>query len=268
MLKKAGIIDIKDAAKAEPWMVRKAGPRGGSYTLKEIVSKYDDIVSGKAVAVKLPPAELKRQKREGAEVVKGDKIIVPKFAGERVRVTPQGKISRTYEKPGIKTVEIDVPYHRLSEWLRDVKKDSKQINRMKSRNEKFGVRFFGGNHMTLYANIEQLIEALEHYGSVEKAMSKRPKDQAEYFRNLEIVRTTAPEWRKFTSEQKTARKRSQAHDRARRTKRAGRSPHTQTAYRAERAAEQKKYRASLSPSEKKDYQAKARARAKKSRDKK
>ena len=59
ILKKKGIVSNVDARTARPEMIR------GGKTLLEQSRKFDDVISGKAEAVKLPQKKLREYKKAG-----------------------------------------------------------------------------------------------------------------------------------------------------------------------------------------------------------
>lgn len=268
ILKKAGIIDIKDASKAEPFMVRKAGPRGGVYTLRELVDKYDNIISGKATTVKLSPTETKKQVKLGAEKTRGGRVVVPKSAGDRVRVSPQGKVIIDHPS-GIHRIQETVEYEgELVPYLEKLKADAKKINRMKKKGERIAFNFYGNRSIITYGSIDDAIETIMEYKTFTEAINKHSsREMNEIYRNLEFVSTTGPAWKRakeLTRQQREKNKKDKEPKKQKRSGRRSRKVHD-AAYKREHAEEMRKYRASLSPVKKEAYKAKARARAKKSR---
>lgn len=153
--------------------------------LGTIVSRYDDVASGKATAVKVKSRkQLSAFKKAGYETAKG-RVIIPHSATETVRLE-RGEVVIKH-RSGIERIQIPIPYHRLEQYLADIQKDHKRIDAMKRRNEYFGFKLFG-NGSNQYSNIELLIEDLQNYQSVQNwGDLSRPK-QNEIYRNLEIVK--------------------------------------------------------------------------------
>lgn len=267
VLKRAGIIDIKDASKAEPYMVRKAGPKGGVYTLRELVDKYDNIVSGKASAVKLSPKARKKEIKLGAEPLRNGRVLVPKAAGDRVRVSPQGEVIKDHPS-GIHRLQKTIDYEGdLVDYLENLKKDSRKINRMKTKGERVAFNFYGNRSISTYSSIDEAINDILRYKSVEAAVNKNSsREMNDIYRNLEFVSTTQPAWKKakeLTRQQRERNRKAKAPKKSGRKKRS-QMPHNEH-YKKQHAAEMREYRRNLSPSQKAAYQSKARARAKKSR---
>jgi len=263
VLKKVGIVDVKNVNDAQPYWVRKAGPKGGTYTLSELVDKYDDIISGKATPVKLSSEKTAFYKRQGYETVKGDKIVVPHVAGGKVKVNRQGDFYRL-EPPGIKTTTLPVEYHNLEQYLTELK--SKHIKREKGKY--FSFRFFGG-HSQLYSSIDLLIDDLQAYkGVLDPIRNRDAREMNEVFRNLEIVETTKAAWSRSKKQAAEYRRQSKSRNkpgaRRRRLERAEATGKGDI-YRDKRAAEMRAYRANMSPEQKAEYNRKARQRNKKNR---
>lgn len=187
VLKKQGLLPAKISARKK-LDARSVTPNTKikGKKLSTIVEKYDDVVSGKATAVSVPPATLKKFRKVGFETA-NKKVIVPHAANEVARF--RGGEIRIKNKSGIERVEIPVEFHNLHQYLTDIKKNAKLINKMKHRNEYFGIRFFGGQRANFYSSIEQLIEDLGRYQDIQRVTGKAK--QSEIYRNLEIIKLTS-----------------------------------------------------------------------------
>lgn len=186
LLKKQGLLPER-ASSGFPLDARSVTPRWkiNGRTLGSIVSKYDDIVSGKATALPVPEAKLKQFRKAGFETSQG-RVIVSHGATEKARIIA-GEVT-IENKSGIQRVQIPVEFHNLQQYLRDIRKQSEAINRLKGRNEYFGIRFYGGQRANFYSTIQQLLNDLGKYEAF-TTKTARPK-QLEIYRNLEIVRIT------------------------------------------------------------------------------
>lgn len=252
--------------------VRTAYPSqiSGGKSLKELVKKFDDVISDKAAAIELPPEKVKAYKRAGYETT-GNRVLVPKAATDRVTFTKDNEIKVTDKRTKISRIKMAVPYHNLKQWLQDMRKNHLRIDAMKRRNEYFGYTIGDPKRKhhswNLYRTIEFLIDEIEN-GSPsglnlsEKIRTTTYKQQNEFFGAFEIVRVPRAEaW-------------PQPKDRFRgggRRARGGRkskpSPAKLEELRIKNAERQKKFRATLTKKEKDTYKKEAKKRAKKSRKK-
>jgi hypothetical protein len=186
VLKKQGLITGStqsgqkiDARSALPgWKIK--GKR-----LDTLVKKYDDVVSGKATAVKVPPKQLQQFRKTGFETA-NNRVLVPHTKTETARFRA-GQVAIT-NKTGIERIQIPVEFHNLKQYLTDIKKNAKVINRMKRNNEYFGIRFYGGQRAHFYSDISSLMADLENYESITQAKGKAK--QLEIYQNLEIIKLT------------------------------------------------------------------------------
>lgn len=264
VLKKQGLLPSKlsprkklDARKALPnWKIK--GKR-----LDTLVRKYDDVVTGKASAVSVPPSTLKSLRKSGFETAQG-KVLVPHSKQETARFT--GGNIRIKNKNGIERVQIPIEFHNLRQYLEDLKKNTTLIDRMKRRDEYFGIRFFGGQRANFYRNIDALISDLERYEDFMRRSSKAK--QAEIYRNLEIIKITSKAARRVEKEVHERRRSVSKADQRRYSKKRDAkmrtNPKRLADYRERKAAYAREWRASLTPAEKKQYKKKAKERQAKS----
>lgn len=261
VLKKQGLLgDAKiDARSALPsWKVK--GKR-----LDTLIKKYDDVVSGKVTALKVPPAELKKFRKSGFETAQG-RVLVPHTQNEVAKVR-KGQVAIT-NKSGIERIQIPVEFHNLKQYLTDLKKNAKLINRMKRENEYFGIRFFGGQRANFYGDIQLLIRDLERYEDIQKHAPKAK--QAEIYRNLEIIKLTKHAAGRVEDEIQT-RKRTMSKEYNRQhakkvyRRMLGKGTGPITKYRARKAEQMRDYRRRLKRDKKAydTYKVKARSRASK-----
>ena len=228
--------------------------------LSTIVDKYDDIVSGKATAVKVPASKLKQFRKVGFETVK-KKVIVPHSANEIAKF--KGGEIAIRNKSGIERIQIPIEFHNLDSYLRELRKNAKLIDKMKRRNEYFGIRFFGGQRANFYSSIEQLLNDLERYQDIQRVTGKAK--QAEIYRNLEIIKLTRRAAER-TEHEIVGRKKtmSKAYNRrhAKRVyKKIKRNPARKAHYDALAAQRAKEYRARLKGAKLNDYKQAAIRRA-------
>lgn len=245
ILKKQGLIQNVDAKRAQPFWVRQ-GQR-----LSDTVKKYDDVVSGKLTAVKLPEKKTSDYRKAGYQISKG-RIMVPHAAGETVKITPKKEIEIKHPS-GMSRVKKAIPYQNLEQWLRDAKNNPELLDAEKGDKEYFAYKFQGYNSYLPYPNAETMLDDLVN-GSVsglnmmDKARHSTHKQQNELYQDLEII--TIPRrglWKypKFDARGKM-----------------------DPAEKASRAKKHQEWRRSLSGVRLAEYKRKARKRAKKSRDKK
>lgn len=202
-LKKAGLISPVDARSATPGMLRTSGKRKD--TLKFWVAKYDDFLSGKATPVKLSKEELKIRKKMGETVV-GDIALVTHSAGQTATRTKRGVSIKSAD--GIERVQIPVEYHNLEQWLRDAKKDSANIDRMKAGREWWAFQFHGRDSYMVYHDIDDLLEDLARYESIAQSLNTgSARDMNESYRNLAIFKVTgSTRWGKHKAQQVSERR--------------------------------------------------------------
>jgi hypothetical protein len=240
-LKKQGLLG---KSKIDARSVRPENKVAGK-RLDTLVKKFDDVVSGKATAVKVSPAELKRFRKAGFETAQG-RVLVPHSKSETAR--KQGEAIAIKNKTGVERVQIPVEFHNLRSYLTDLKKNAPLINRMKRRNEYFGIRFYGGQRATFYSDIESLIDDLERYDSISTVQG--PAKQNEVYRNLEILRishTGAQKIERSLLERKRVMSKAynKAHAKRVRERLKGKSTAIQQRYRDNAAKRMKAYRQRL-----------------------
>jgi len=262
VLKKQGLIPASiDARSAIP----SKTVRGKS--LSTLVRKYDDVLSGKQTALTVPPSKLKAYRKAGFSTTQNSKILVPHSATEKARLNRAGEVS-IKSKAGIERVQIPVPYHRLSQYLKDIARDHKRIDAMKRKNEYFGFRFFG-NNTNLYSDILSAIESISKYATILNTKSRAK--QQEIYQNLEIVTVGNPAKWTFPGERRAKDKAEYRRKRLRKFRKnlKHKSLSKQEAYRADNAERQKAYREKLkrSPRKLKQYKDAGKKRAAKSKKK-
>lgn len=232
-------------------------------SLKSLVVKYDDIVSGKVTAVKVESKALKQFRAVGYEISKG-RVLVPHSEEETARRVAGGRIV-IKNKSGIHRIQIPVQYHDLEEYLSAIEKNHKLVNSMKANNEHWGFRIRekgykgpGGYSMTIYRDIRRAIEDLHKYEIVEKPN--------EFFAGLEIFTISKPsEWYKRVEEQTQYRRSGKGSKRNVRTAKKWRKKNRRNPrVRAKHAEDERKRRAKLKGKKKEEYMKKARKRAMKS----
>jgi hypothetical protein len=160
---------------------------------------------------------------------------------------------------GIERVQIPIEYHNLEQYFRDIRKNRKLIDAMKSRNEYFGFRFFGNNSSEFFSDIDLLLERLESYRDVNAGMKSRRKG-AEIYRNIEILRLNSKAMRNWETPSMKTRGKTKKQNRA--SAKRWREAHPDKARKGtrERVA---KWRASMTATEKKSMLKKQRIYAKK-----
>jgi hypothetical protein len=184
ILKKQGLISDIDASKAQPWMVR------GGQRLTDTIKKYDDVVSGKTTAVKLPEKKTAEYRKAGYQISKG-RVMVPHAAGETVKITPKKEIEVKHPS-GITRVKKAIPFQNLEQWLRDNLRRPDILNSTKAPKEYFAYKFKGYNSYQVYPDAYGMLDDLVN-GSVsglnlmDKAQHSTRKQQNELYQDLEIV---------------------------------------------------------------------------------
>jgi len=177
-LKKLGLIKSKKNARSI---------KTTDKTVKKQVSELADVLSGKAKSYKITRAEAKKFKEIGA-IVKGDKLILPIEKGVKIQ-TQKGKVFRVQDLKGgqIRSQVLPVPYHNLRQYLTALKNDP-ALETLKPTGARWAFRFYGFNSYATFADLDLLIDYLDHYQALENALtSKSPKAMREIYQNLEIV---------------------------------------------------------------------------------
>jgi hypothetical protein len=264
ILKKQGLIQNVNAKRAQPFWVRQ-GQR-----LSDTVKKFDDVVSGKVSAVKLPPKKTKEYKKAGYQIVK-DRVMVPHAVGETIKITPQKEIEVKHVS-GVTRIKKAIPYQNLEQWLRDAARKPKLLDQEKAPKEYFAYKFKGYNSYQVYPNAETMLDDLIN-GSVsglnllDKAQHTTRKQQNEIYQDLEIVRVPRRDLWPYPERAAGERMKTSPEARKRYLKRIKGTP--AGARLRERDAElHKAWRAKLHGKKLAEYKHKARKRAKKSRRKK
>jgi hypothetical protein len=262
-LKKKGLVSKTDARSAQPTWIRQ-GTR-----LDKLVAKYDDVLSGKAAAVKVKPAQLKQYKKAGFETLKG-RVIIPHAAGERATVTPQGSIKVEKSlKPtkGIRRVVLPIPFHNLDQFVRDGKAQGEALNALKGGNRYWGYKFYGNNSYATYTDLDLLFDELSigtasGLNLMDKYQESDRKQQNEIYQNLAFF--SVPSQSEWPIRDFSKRSRSSAAARARYRKRI-KGTLMGERERIRNKERQQKFRDKLKGLNLVEYKKKAKRRSKKSR---
>lgn len=116
-------------------------------------------------------------------------VLVPTIPGTKVKVDKEGKIHVTETSTGITVVHLPVKYHNLEQYVEDVLKNAREINRMKRSNERFGFQFFGSNSRRIFPDIQELMDYLTGYRSIDEMLDRKNSRWArEAIQNLVIIK--------------------------------------------------------------------------------
>lgn len=203
ILKRKGLIGPRTSS-GQPLDARAAQPGWKTSTgqkLSTVVNKYDAVVSGKADTVKVTPKQLRKIRKIQKYETANNRVIVPVDTVHRAKLDSETGLIKTVSKAGIERIQLDIPFENLEQYLKEIARDSRRINRMKRRSEYFGFRFFGNNSSELHRDIRHAIEQLQSYSAIANASTR--KKQTEIYKNLEIVRVTRPQEWLFPSERRT-----------------------------------------------------------------
>lgn len=260
LLKKKGLISKTDARSAKPEWVRQ-GKR-----LDKLVDQWDDVLSGKAAAVKVSEKQLRQYRKAGFETKQG-RVIIPHAATEKVSVAGKSTIKIQESQIGLKRVELPVPYHDLKQWITDSTKQANALQSLGGGRKYWAYKFKGYNSYATYDSLELLfLELVEGTASglnlMDKAQESTRQQQNEIYQNLTLFAMPAPsDWprRSLSRHAKTSK--------ASRTRYKVRIRGTVfEEKRRERDNEaHRNWRANLSKAELKKYNKKGAKRAKKSR---
>lgn len=161
----------------------------------EKILAYEDVASGKKVAVDIKRTSIATKKETAAAFrqigfeVKGDKAIITPEKGERI--TQAGGFVIRKKKLGNATVNfltVPVKPHDLESFLEPIGQ-SPELKKILPANASWSFRFFGNKAaaITRFGNIRLLIEHLMQYQTIQTAMEKgRIKDQQEIIEAIEI----------------------------------------------------------------------------------
>jgi hypothetical protein len=259
-LKKRGLISGIDARSAKP-----------TKNLRRTIAKYDDVLSGKATAVKLSKKGLREYKELGKpfDIAKPkglpQRVIVPHSAGERVTVS-HGKVHVT-NPAGIHRTILPVKFQNLEQYLSDLSKSQVKL----APGERFAFRFFGNHSLRTFRSMDQLIDYINHYESVFDAIDEDNSEAMnDIYQNLEIVKVDQPklsDWERGSKSQQRKREgftnwKQHYQQRKRDLKEAPK--YKQSQYLAQQAQRAREYRARMSQAERAKYNTAGRKRAKKS----
>jgi len=174
-LKRKGIVGKNiDARSANP-----------TKALKATIRTFSDVIDRTARVFKIGGKKAKQYAAMGYRVKRG-RVALPKADGGYVptRGRDAGLIKETRqvgEGPKVTKTVLPVTASSLDEFL-----ETLQSKPPLKDGESYGIRFFGWNLGRSFSDIEDLIEFLERYESVEKA--KSASDQTEVIQNIEIVK--------------------------------------------------------------------------------
>lgn len=252
LLKKQGLLRGRvDARSVTP------ETKIGRFHASTIVNRYDAIVSGKATAIKVPKKTLRAFSRKPGYGTANGRLIVPHAATEKVK--RQGENFAVRSANGSERVKIPVPFKNLRQYLRDMRKNETEINRMKRDNEYFGIRLFGNHRANFYGDIDMLIDDLEKY---EIVTGSSRYDQIEAFENLEILRISPKGFKKWENTAGAGKIRTSREYFRKRSRKNRAKLKRSDVYLDKEAARKRKYRAKLSGSKLEAYRKAARKRAK------
>lgn len=265
ILKKKGLISKTDARSAQPYWLR------GGKRLDKTVADYDDVLSGKADAVKVEPKQLRQYRKAGYETIK-DRVIIPHSATEKASITPKGVIKIRESKSGIQRVEIPIPYHNLEQFVRDGIAQGESLNSLKGGGKRYwAYKFFGHNSYATYSDLDLLFQELADgtasgLNLMDKASESTYKQQNEIYQNLTLFsvpgtgQNSWPRRTDFKPPKASAGARKRYRKRIKNTVMGVRS-------RQRDAQAHKDWRARLKGKKLNEYKRKAKNRAKKSRKK-
>ena len=259
-LKKQGLISKTDARSAQPYWVRK-GPTGATKRLDTWVKEWDDVLSKKAAAVKVPDKQLREYRKSGYETKQG-RVIIPHKATEKVKVTKSGTIKVKESK--ISRTEIPVKFHNLEEWIQNKKLEA--LSQRNKGHEFWAYKFYGHNSYATFDSLDSLFDLLvEGTGSglniSDKFRESTRKQQNELYQNLTLF--NIPTRGSWVRRDIGARPKTSAAARKRYRIRIRGTMYEERAL-ARDAEAHRNWRARMSKAEKKKYNKKGAARAKKS----
>lgn len=155
-LKRAGLIDPKtDARKAKP-----------TPALSRAISRYDDVLSGKATAVKVKPSTARRYRKAGWETARGNRVIQGHLAGQKVRIDeslPPGapeSIKIVNPISGIERVMLPVGPDETAQFLQD---NPEIVESLKTGRQRWGFTVDGYPSITTFPSLERLLDYVRHY---------------------------------------------------------------------------------------------------------
>jgi hypothetical protein len=265
-LKKQGLVSKR-------LNVRKATPdkkvNGGRVKLSTLVKKFDDVISGKATAIKATKS-LSTYRKLGFETAKG-RVIVPHTATEQVGITPTGEIFTRQKGTGIRKIEVPVEYHKLDQYLVDILANAEKLNKRLDENEYFGFTYFGHRSTELYSNIEMLIAKIREYKSTREALRHPRSKLARDFKEgrITIVKVPVPNgqsWFEPMEERHTRGRGGMTPEQHRAASRKYRKKvHRRPEFLAAQAQRQKQWRDNLKGKARKEYLKESRKRSKQNR---
>jgi hypothetical protein len=201
-LKKAGVIPATNA-QGRKVDISQAHPSTivGGKTLREYIRKFPQAAEGKAAVVTLPRSKSIEYGKLGYRRL-GNMVEVPALPGTKVTVTAAGEI-QTKDASGITIVHLPIQYHNLEQYLKDIRKDARKINKMKADNELFGFSFYGSHNNVGHPDIQHVLDTIKKYDSIRGALNDRnPREAADIVQNLIIIKAPKAEMYKWGGEGK------------------------------------------------------------------
>jgi hypothetical protein len=270
ILKRKGLLDKTiDARSIKP-----------SKYLKSQIKRFASVLRGEASPVKVSRTTLANLKKRGIDVKSG-RAIIPHQPGEKVRATRGTYKVVTPVKGGrIQRLDLALDVDDINQWLDDLSNNRYKI----PKGDQLAFQFRGYNSLRGYTDLpsktaqEQMAETLMGYSLVKDAMMGKfydGEDDSDVIEGIVIFKTERlgerpapnPEAYRKHEQDEAARAAYRERQRLEREARLGRmSEKSFKEYRKDRAAEERERRSKLSDAEKEAYRAKAKARAKKSRD--
>jgi hypothetical protein len=245
-LKKAGVVpksvNTRTAIPSTVIHSSGTGKKQKIQTAREAVKKFKAATPSKNAGeiVTVSRKEALQFKKLGY-TIQGDKVVIPRAPSEKVSINKQGQVRVIDTRNGVERIYLPVEYHNLPQYLHDLHDNSKEIQRMKRANERFGFKLRGYNSHRTFRDFNQMIDYFAAYQSVEVAIDEDdPEQQRELYEILEIVKIPSGKQYEFM-ENRPAKKRGSG-SKSKAAQRKNWPQYKRDAYKAKRRVEEQKRR--------------------------
>ena len=155
-LKRAGLVSASvDARKVKP-----------TAALTRAINRYDDVLSGKASAVKVKPSTARAYRKIGHETAGGNRVIIGHLLGERARIderlppTAPEAVKTYHPKKGIERVHLPVGPDQVEQYLAE---NPDVIESMKKGRQRWGFTIGGYPSIRTFPSLEMSVEYVRYY---------------------------------------------------------------------------------------------------------
>lgn len=125
------------------------------------------------------------------------KKLTPKKKTRVQKIKPKVTVQKL--KSGeIKTISFDIPFQNLDQWLSDLQ-DNPTLDGLIPEGAQLGFRFYGNNSLRTFSSVKEAALTFSAYNTTQDALTVKPENQNEVYRNIEFVIVSADEANQFSS---------------------------------------------------------------------